>query len=1329
MHKTSRKPAARQSPPRENPSAEFLSTLHGTQTHEDLWRLVQRGLVYPSPFAVFATFRRLPEGTGQPLTKDLLRRLMQDTRKEIHAKYGSANTTAIVGVGFRLWQEWCAQEGTELPEGMKLLFPEQEAPAYRSSVFSRANGTFVDSQADLWFHIKSDKEPHCEHVFAFIRQRLVEEARCAYAEATDHQKAATRSQRPDKLGGKVLGCRFSENLNNPSDPLSIQTHTLVGFEDPVHVGASYVLAQRFRINWEHLLNMSPQQVEDLVGRTTQDILIPSHDERSHIKCARAQDGQGNTQQVLRLGLPFGKADALRNEDLVAKGASLRDEEGLYFAGYARSVQVLESIMDQQIGRERGFMRDRLLTEMRSDLGGFYYIPSQADLGLELVPLKGGEALDWKRFPGVDWSRLDRHFRESSANGYMHYNHKNYLFRMSTLTGKERAKYLPPSNRVLQLLANAFSRWQDNWYFDRAQQELEHLCAYVARAKGPDKAREVMGLSVVERMGWAIKMSLGEVFASHAYGFRGQRLDKNGNPLTGADTYRIHPAELIVGALPNLGLGQGRYVMDYARKDEQLGNFFAGLSHASGVGHLVPGFQRALDKGLGGLMAEVRARHDAETDEKKRQFYQGVLLALEGVHDHCLAYAKLAGELAAALPSGRRAERDNLLAIEKRMKRLATKAPRTLLEATQLLFTLHSCLHLIGEPTALGRLDQMLYPFYKQDVAEGRIDDEQAQEIIDCFWVKLGEKVQLNRQFVEDHQPYGNLAMGGMSGNYPQGGANNQWIQQVTVGGTVADDSPGRGKPAYNKVTLFCLRAARRLPLNAPCLSLRVRKDIPAEYLHEAALALLSGGAHPILLNDDKIIPGLLQSGDGVGDGAEATASTPVSEKAAGLWSSKVALRSARNYACDGCYEPQFVGQNWFTLGGTSVLMPLEAALNQGKSWSSAGSMYFRGQRVSFTSVPPKAIGSFEQLEALFLEHLKWMYAKQADGLLGVFGQMSDVCPSPLLSVFVDDCLDKGLDLYAGGARYNVVAPCFTGLSTAINSLYAIQKMVFDPATAVTSLPELVEALICDWGHKMEEPFVSTLAGPGRIAARAERFQKLREVAMALPKYGRGNAEVDTYGNALLRRVAETAVRVFTEPAEPTARKMVELAKKLGTPDKPFGGFQIQPGVGTFENYLEFGATCGASADGRRLGEPLASDLSPSPGFADQPVTHQETGFLQSLAGFTGEGAEAFTDGAPTDFNIREDFPVSALERVLAAFAAGKGANILTVTCANPETFAEAAKNPEKYDLLRVRMGGWSEFFVAMFPGHQEQHQRRPLSTPDTHLTPETAAGGKPATRR
>lgn len=167
----------------------------------------------------------------------------------------------------------------------------------------------------------------------------------------------------------------------------------------------------------------------------------------------------------------------------------------------------------------------------------------------------------------------------------------------------------------------------------------------------------------------------------------------------------------------------------------------------------------------------------------------------------------------------------------------------------------------------------------------------------------------------------------------------------------------------------------------------------------------------------------------------------------------------------------------------------------------------------------------------------------------------------------------------------------------MDSLWAIRALVFDPSTAKTSLPELVDALRCDWGEHMVEPFVSVLEGPARIEARAERFRRLREAAMGLPRFGRGHPEVDAFGDEIVGRIARTAVEVLTDPAERTAARMLDLARGLGTEERPFGGFQIQPGVGSFENYLDWGNMTDASADGRRSGDALASDLSPAPATA------------------------------------------------------------------------------------------------------------------------------------
>ena len=724
----------------------------------------------------------------------------------------------------------------------------------------------------------------------------------------------------------------------------------------------------------------------------------------------------------------------------------------------------------------------------------------------------------------------------------------------------------------------------------------------------------------------------------------------------------------------------------------------------------------------------RARLADTDDPEKQAFYRSCATSLHGVQDHLESYAQLAEARAATMAKGQTAERDNLDGIVRRLYKLRTDKPETMLEGAQLIFTVFTCLQLNAEPISVGRLDQYLYPLYEADRAAGRISDDEAQEIIDAFWIKLDEKVLQNRIFIQDHQPFGNLAMGGASGAYPQGASMGQWIQQVTVGGVVANNDE-QATPAYNTVTKLCLRAATRLPLNAPCLSLRVHKGMPKEYLQEAAKAILSGGAHPILMNDDKLIPGLQACGEGIGDGGDnSNEHTPVREKAGGKWRSEVSLESARNYACDGCYEPMFVGQNWFTLGGFNTLDPLECALNQGRLYASAGPTFLHGQNLSFRSKAPGEIATFQELVDLYLKHFYLLCAKALDGQLSTFDTLVSICPSPLLSTIIDDCLEKGLDLYGGGARYNVYGPCFIGLSSTINSLYNINKMVYQEDTAVTSLPELVECLMCDWGNKMDEPFVSSLIGPVRTAAKAERFKRLREIALSYEKYGRGQIapdrrkpydpddlgtyEVDQLGNYIVEKIADLTVKVFRDPFASTAEKMLAFAEKYGTPEQPFGGFQIQPGIGTFENFIAFGGGKGASADGRRLNESIASDLSSSPSAMDKEPDHQKASFSRALASYTGAGTDKIWDGAPTDFNITEEFPEQDLVRVLREFADGQGSNILTITCASPDTMGDAVGRPEKYDILRVRMGGWSEFFTSMFPESQQQHLRRPISTPE-----------------
>nr|WP_315823197.1 pyruvate formate lyase family protein [Paraflavitalea speifideiaquila] len=168
----------------------------------------------------------------------------------------------------------------------------------------------------------------------------------------------------------------------------------------------------------------------------------------------------------------------------------------------------------------------------------------------------------------------------------------------------------------------------------------------------------------------------------------------------------------------------------------------------------------------------------------------------------------------------------------------------------------------------------------KDRADGILTEEQAREVLECLWIKLDEKTILNARLLEDRftSSDGALLGTGSASNFDQGGLANQWMQQVTIGGVIANNEP-QAIDATNEITYLCLETARRLPMNSPTLDLRVHTQTPARVLDLAAAALLSGGAHPVLLNDDKIIPALQLKTGGT-----------------------VELKSARNYACDGCYE-------------------------------------------------------------------------------------------------------------------------------------------------------------------------------------------------------------------------------------------------------------------------------------------------------------------------------------------------------------------------------------------------------------------------------------------
>jgi Dyp-type peroxidase family len=1047
--------------------------------------------------------------------------------------------------------------------------------------------------------------------------------------------------------GRVIGGRYLDGLTNPSDPISMAEDILI---DGPYRGAAFGFTQKFLFDWDALSTMDPDSEDAMIGRNRDGAVLPQGPADAHIHRAHFLDQNGDNRKLLRQALPFGRAD----------GHAAR-EEGLMFVAFCNEQERFETILHRLMGDRPDRPIDRLMSVVQGVSGAYWYVPAACELDVPAVTT-------------MDDAYEETHWRVRSPNGYMFYNSQDYLHQMAEGAYKPGD---PPSPRLLALLARAFSHWKDGWLDRIPFPRLPHLSTLVS-----DQETWVLTASAQLRKGLANKKTLEALLSSPTSAIA------QDNQLL-----RIYPEELIVGIIPDFTLGRGKEVVPYLDENETLTAWLKGeLNEWSAMGHIVPDYQRLVDLGLGGLLShlttaleekkaalDTTSAQDTANLKKQIDFYQSAIWCLEGIQGYLNNWAAIAD--AAAVGSAKIADgAENMRAVAARLRRLTTQAPADFHDGVQLIYSVHCCLHMVGNLTPLGRLDQILWPLLEK----APMDEALAQEIVDCLWLKIGENAFVNRANITDYVNYGTTAVCGLGGNFPQGGGINQWVQQITVGGYQATDSeiPQGG---VNPVTMLCLKSARRIPVNAPTLSLRVYKDMPRDSLDAAAEAILSGGAHPILYQDDRLCDALQRSG------------------------SHIPLRWARDYAADGCYEPMLAGATEFCFANVEPMAALEQTLNQGATYGSAGPVYLRGLKQTFRAPPVKEITSFEQLQDIFLRQLEWLTIQTYNVLLANYGNLADICPSPLLSVLIDGCTETGFDLTNGGARFHMLAPLCVGVSNTIDSLYAIKKLVFDRETAITTLPELVDCLINDWGYTMIEPYQNQLMGPSQIAERAHRYQQWRQVALDLPKWGSGNTEVDALGEWLMDAMVGLCVDVIRRP-HPVLKPLLDGIIKTYQPHQVDGTFEfvVTPGIGTFEGYVGDGLGCGATADGRRNGMPIASDLSPVPAAQDLPAAPAFRNIYQSLKSWRVDSIEyGLSNASPVDMNIPEDFSLEALKRFVHAYAQGEtGSNLITLTCADLATYQAASTDPERYDLVRVRMGGWTEFYATMFPAHQEQHQRR-----------------------
>jgi formate C-acetyltransferase len=304
-----------------------------------------------------------------------------------------------------------------------------------------------------------------------------------------------------------------------------------------------------------------------------------------------------------------------------------------------------------------------------------------------------------------------------------------------------------------------------------------------------------------------------------------------------------------------------------------------------------------------------------------------------------------------------------------------------------------------------------------------------------------------------------------------------------------------------------------------------------------------------------------------------------------------------------------------------------------------------------------AYNSFEAFYGAVQNQLKWMVSTAMATTLEYEKQYMEINPSPLFSGTMTDCVEKGRDAYAGGARYNNSSIVFGCLGSAVDSLVTIRKFIFEQRDI--SLHELAEILRSDWtGSELL-----------RMKIRNDR---------------------DKWGN--------------NQPkADAMALDMMDFASSLVANQPNNRGGVFKTGLFTIDHHVNCGLKTGATPDGRKARTPLSKNLSAVTAMDRQGVT----ALIQSASqiDFT-----RFPDGTVLDVMLHpsavqgKDGLSAMLGLVRTFFREGGFAMQYNVLYA--DTLKKAQEFPEEYANLQVRVCGWNAYFTSLGKPEQDEFIRQ-----------------------
>jgi formate C-acetyltransferase len=409
----------------------------------------------------------------------------------------------------------------------------------------------------------------------------------------------------------------------------------------------------------------------------------------------------------------------------------------------------------------------------------------------------------------------------------------------------------------------------------------------------------------------------------------------------------------------------------------------------------------------------------------------------------------------------------------------------------------------------------------------------------------------------------------------------------------------------------------------PNLSARLFKGSDESFVDECSRVIGLGSGIPQIFNDEGVIPALMNVG--------------IKEK------------DAKNYAIVGCVELTTHGNNlgWSDAAMFNLIKALELTLNNGTCLLTGKEM---GLKTGYLS----DYESFEDLEKAFAAQLKHYITRMIRSCEVVDRAHAEVLPSAFLSSVIDDCIEKGVDVTAGGAFYNLSGIQAIQVANLADSLAVIKKTIFEDKSIAKK--ELLEALQSNWdGNEI-----------------------LRQMILhKVPKYGNDVNWVDSLGNQWVEYFADQ-LSLYTN----------------------IRGGVYHTGLYTVSAHVPMGQNVGASADGRKAMDPLA-DGGVSAMYGRD--INGPTALLNSVSRINSKlgsnGTLLNMKFLPEFFKTNEG--IKKFSSLLRTFVDLK-INHVQFNVLRKEDLIAAQKEPEKYGGLTVRVAGYTAYFTELASDLQDE---------------------------